>query len=94
MTKEEFKDIIIKAENLFVKGVPDFTTEMRDAWYEAMEELDYEEARGSLMDHARKSEWFPSIADFYMNIPKKSEFGMTDEEFNALCDKHMGADEW
>lgn len=97
MTKNEFKEITKLIMNLFPKEGITFSKAMAEAWYEALQDLDYKDARVGLMKYAQTSQWFPTIADIRKNSPQsifKSKFGITDEEFHRQMEKHMGIDEW
>ena len=95
MTKDEFKKALDLMDSLFPKEElgKRFTQDASRAWYEALKDLDSEKVNDGLIRYAQENQWSPTIADIRKFAPK-SDFGMTDEEFDRLCEKHMGADEW
>jgi hypothetical protein len=62
MTKETFKEQMIRLEMCFQRSAPTFSEKMLDVWYGEIKTIDDEDFRQAVTNIVREEKFFPSIS--------------------------------
>ena len=81
MDKSEVEKLFALLAELYPRQRQPETDKRLYAWELALEPYKYEEIRAAALEHARKSQYFPSIAEITENLPKPDR--------NAWMDKYI-----
>lgn len=70
MDKSEVKKLWALLGELYPRQKQQATAERLGAWALALEPYSYDEIRGAALAHARSNEYYPSIAELTVRLPK------------------------
>ena len=78
MDKSEVKKLWALLAELYPRQTQAATPERLGAWAMALEPYSYEQIRGAALAHARRNQYYPSVAELTDHLPREEARAFTD----------------